>query len=696
MITSISGLDSFYTSLKSHEEKELKYGIKALTQEERKFTLSCIKRIKASSNLINNFESAAERELASRVIKRISSSGKTQHKKSNLLQRIWKGFLNMVGLRVSSKKVVEGIKGKCLTQKTLKHVLKELQEFQKGNPSEKINLVDFLKKKGFTTKLKNLNFAVEGLTVTPQSRLPFGKPPAWGSDIFRNVDISGVTFQNCEFEWVNFSDSNFTDVIFENCNFQHSVNVNASFNNCKFRKSFMAMSCFESASLKGTIFQSCNIDNTTFYKASIDNVNFEKTSLSGAVFLDADVKNGSEVNDCNLKDCYFFDTKPSFKITGKTANTLDRPLMGVLWNHHKAGIAGNKISHSIIRNGGVPFKVHFDHSFDKNKLDKEVKQILKEIDEEKNDKVNSSIPFRLIQKAKAKNDGELKKVLQLAKHLTQNLGGLVLPGGDSDIPPELYGASTDENTKPDPDYLRVMLEFALLNEATVLGLPLMGICRGCQLANVFFGGSLEQHVTWQDGVQFYTIDDDKSAGILSDILKKGHIRGFTNHHQANKKIADPLVTVATHGDVPKVLQSKSGSPMILTQFHPEFSGDDSNFLGKVLDVILTSNNEEIFKGVIESSKTYQSKKKFSPKLVKALQEQVKSFPDVGKNLQSLNLSGCTQITDKGLEHLKELTQLETLDLSHCQKFTYAGLKHLARLVDLKSLNIETPHGTTGQ
>jgi len=664
-MSSISDLDSFYTCLKSYDEKELKYGVKALGQKERKFVLSCVKQLNTSNSLINNFASAEKRELATRVIKKISSSSKSLHKKSNILVRIWKGFLNLMGLRVCSRKVVESVKGKRLTQKRLKGVLEELQKFQEENPTERVNLVDFLKKKGFTTKLKNLNFAVDGLTVTPQARLPFGKPPSWGSDILKKVDITGVTFQNCEFEWVNFSESNFTDVTFANCNFQHSVNVGANFNNCKFINSYLGMSCFESATMKDTKFLNCNIDNTTFYKALIEGVRFLSSSLSGAVFLDAQVKNDSEVKDCNLKDCYFFDTKPSFKISGKTANCHTRPLMGVLWNHHKAGIAGNKISHSIIRNGGVPFKIHFDHEFDKKKLDDEVKQILAELADEKGEKAKGSIPFRLIQKAKEKNDGELKKVLDLAKNLTQNLGGLVLPGGDTDIPPELYGETTEEKTNPDPDYLRIVLEFAMLNEATVLGLPVMGICRGCQVANVFFGGNLKQHVTWQDGVQFYTIDDEKSAGILPGILNKGHIRGFTNHHQANKKIAEPLAIVATHGEVPKVLQAKHGSPMILTQFHPEFSGDVSNFLGTVLDVILTSNNEEIFQATMESAKTYQDKKAFSPVIAKVLKEISESVPKTElaagelkqqklDSLAELNLFGSEKITDEGLKQLTEL------------------------------------------
>jgi gamma-glutamyl-gamma-aminobutyrate hydrolase PuuD len=70
--------------------------------------------------------------------------------------------------------------------------------------------------------------------------------------------------------------------------------------------------------------------------------------------------------------------------------------------------------------------------------------------------------------------------------------GLVLTGGD-DVDPAQYGESRHPKTEePDPE--RDNLERELLAEALELDLPVLAICRGLQLLNVFHGGDLIQHL----------------------------------------------------------------------------------------------------------------------------------------------------------------------------------------------------------
>ncbi|MCS7272507.1 MAG: hypothetical protein NZ703_15595, partial [Gemmataceae bacterium] len=56
-------------------------------------------------------------------------------------------------------------------------------------------------------------------------------------------------------------------------------------------------------------------------------------------------------------------------------------------------------------------------------------------------------------------------------------------------------------------------------------------------------------------------------------------------------------------------------------------------------------------------------------------------------LMFLNLEWCSKITDAGLAHLAQLTQLQQLDLESCSKITDAGLAHLAPLTQLQHLNL---------
>jgi serine/threonine protein kinase len=57
-------------------------------------------------------------------------------------------------------------------------------------------------------------------------------------------------------------------------------------------------------------------------------------------------------------------------------------------------------------------------------------------------------------------------------------------------------------------------------------------------------------------------------------------------------------------------------------------------------------------------------------------------------LKSLNLSACRNVTDAGLAYLRGFTALQSLDLSGCQNVTAAGLAHLRGLTALQSLNLE--------
>ena len=68
---------------------------------------------------------------------------------------------------------------------------------------------------------------------------------------------------------------------------------------------------------------------------------------------------------------------------------------------------------------------------------------------------------------------------------------LLLPGG-SDVHPRFYGQQINGST--DIDEARDERELALVDEFLRAGKPVVGICRGLQLLNVYFGGTLHQHI----------------------------------------------------------------------------------------------------------------------------------------------------------------------------------------------------------
>ena len=74
--------------------------------------------------------------------------------------------------------------------------------------------------------------------------------------------------------------------------------------------------------------------------------------------------------------------------------------------------------------------------------------------------------------------------------------GLILTGG-RDVAPSLYGESPHSTSQPDPT--RDELELEILHAFIDAGKPVFGICRGLQLLNVFFGGTLWQHLPEEIG-----------------------------------------------------------------------------------------------------------------------------------------------------------------------------------------------------
>jgi putative glutamine amidotransferase len=128
--------------------------------------------------------------------------------------------------------------------------------------------------------------------------------------------------------------------------------------------------------------------------------------------------------------------------------------------------------------------------------------------------------------------------------------GLLLAGG-GDIEPARYGAAdhpAQYGTDPDRDELEVELARA----AVRLGTPTLGICRGIQLLNVAFGGTLVQHLPDVDGLVEHR-DEAKQAihGLrveagsrLAGALGQVQAQGLSHHHQSLDRLGDGFRPVA--------------------------------------------------------------------------------------------------------------------------------------------------------
>ena len=155
----------------------------------------------------------------------------------------------------------------------------------------------------------------------------------------------------------------------------------------------------------------------------------------------------------------------------------------------------------------------------------------------------------------------------------KDIDGIVIPGG-ADINPRLYN---EENTASiDIDDELDEYEMAVLKEAVSGHISVLGICRGMQLMNVFFGGTLIQHVP--NAKRHVWIDPDTDAvhmakatgqSFLYDIYHEESISINSAHHQAADRLGEGLevALISDDGLIEAVYHKQL--PIIGVQFHPE-------------------------------------------------------------------------------------------------------------------------------
>lgn len=161
-----------------------------------------------------------------------------------------------------------------------------------------------------------------------------------------------------------------------------------------------------------------------------------------------------------------------------------------------------------------------------------------------------------------------------------HVDGLILVGG-ADIDPASYGAEADPATiGPVPE--RDTFEIALTRRALARGIPLLGICRGMQLLNVAFGGTLHQHLPERFGHHehlrargsFDGADHDVrlTPGSLAAQAAGEQLHGTkSHHHQGVDRVGDGLVVtgVATIDGLPEALELPGAGFVLGVQWHPE-------------------------------------------------------------------------------------------------------------------------------
>ncbi len=165
--------------------------------------------------------------------------------------------------------------------------------------------------------------------------------------------------------------------------------------------------------------------------------------------------------------------------------------------------------------------------------------------------------------------------------LLDRLEGLLLPGGP-DVNPQRYGQAASPALGEVDDDLDT-LELSLVHLAADRGLPLLAICRGQQVVNVAFGGTLFQDLSTDGRTRFpHATPLEKGRDHLAheieihpgtrlqEILGTERLNVNSFHHQAVREVAPGLrvSAVSAVDGVIEGLESADGR-IVTIQCHPE-------------------------------------------------------------------------------------------------------------------------------
>jgi len=173
--------------------------------------------------------------------------------------------------------------------------------------------------------------------------------------------------------------------------------------------------------------------------------------------------------------------------------------------------------------------------------------------------------------------------IDTALEMIKRIDGLILSGGN-DIDPQHYG-EVFKDVIGDIIPERDDQDLALAREAVInTNIPVLGICRGHQLLNVAFGGTLHQDLAADNLPNHFFVASPKHHAIhdvvitensrFKDVIGKGVLKVNSFHHQAIKDVSDKFAAVAFSNEgIIEAIEIKEDRFVMGMQWHPEMMAD---------------------------------------------------------------------------------------------------------------------------
>jgi len=184
--------------------------------------------------------------------------------------------------------------------------------------------------------------------------------------------------------------------------------------------------------------------------------------------------------------------------------------------------------------------------------------------------------------------------------LIERCDGVLLPGSKADVDPAKFGAEKHPKTEP-ADPKRDTVDELLLQDAYNMRKPLLGICYGLQILNVYRSGTLLQHiesaVNHEAGRKVPVAHqvEVEEGSTLAEVVGSGTMPANSSHHQSAEAVGDGLKVVARCPDDGIIEGLEGTSPdhfVLAVQWHPERSFDEDEHSRAIFEALVEAAREK--------------------------------------------------------------------------------------------------------
>lgn len=159
---------------------------------------------------------------------------------------------------------------------------------------------------------------------------------------------------------------------------------------------------------------------------------------------------------------------------------------------------------------------------------------------------------------------------------------LILTGSPVHINHKLYNKENEINYNA-PYRGEDKLDYLLIEKFLQKNKPILGICRGIQVLNVYFGGTLNQRISNHEGIMHYV--NIKTNSFLCNIYDEKILVNST-HTQCIDKVANNFKVIAISDD--NIIEAIETTNILAVQWHPELL-NDKRFFEEFINIYVNKN-----------------------------------------------------------------------------------------------------------